>query len=314
MGNCATTMSLELNVSDISLEELLQNYSYDSEVNYDGTTPCHSSYCFFFYRAAPSFLAVTCALGLLSNLALMVALAKGQSLWGWAPSRAFLFQLALGTTLFTATLPFFAAGINHNWIFGDGLCKGAYVLWYGSLFAQGLLVATSAWSIMWSKWVPGQHCWCIAVHHWVIAVLLAVPAAMISGTEGDPKLLCVLRSSRRLHPWHLAHIISCLAVFILLPAALGVAKALLTWRRRGWQLRVGVTWMFFLLWVPYGLALLLDSLAQRQLLYTSCHSQEHLDFFLGLSEGLGILHCCFGPLLLLGMALYRRGRAQMHGC
>ncbi|XP_067399068.1 atypical chemokine receptor 1 [Emydura macquarii macquarii] len=317
MGNCATTVStgLELNLSTFHLQDLMLNYSYDdSELNYDASAPCHSSYCSFFGSAAPSFLAVACALGLLSNLALVVALAKGQSLWCWPPGRAFLFQLTLGTTLFTATLPFFAAGIRHGWKLGDGLCKAAYFLWHGSLFAEGLLVAAGAWSATWSKWVPSRHHWCVAVAHWVVAVLLAVPAAVLSGTEGHPQKQCVLRNSKSLHGWHLAYVTSCLVVFILLPAALGVAKAMLTCRGSGWQLRVCMTWVFFLLWAPYGSALLLDFLVRRQQLVTSCDSQERLDFFLGLSEGLGVLHCCLGPLLLLGAGLYHRRMARAHGC
>ncbi|XP_077697099.1 atypical chemokine receptor 1 isoform X2 [Eretmochelys imbricata] len=299
---------LELNMSSYSFEDMMVNYSYDSELTYDtlASAPCHSGYCSFFRSYAFNFLAVVCALGLLSNLALVVALANCRNLWSWPPGRASLFQLTLGTTIFTAMLPFFAAGISQGWVIGDGLCKVAYMLWHGSLFAEGLLVAAGAGSAMWGKWVPSRHHWCMAVALWVAAVLLAVPAALLSGTEGHPQLLCIMRDSAW---WYLAHVTSCLAVFMLLPAALGVAKAVLTWRRSGWHLRVGVTCLFFLLWVPYGTALLLDLLVRRQLLYTSCHFQEFLDFFLGLSEGLGILHCCLGPLLLLGAGLYHQ---RMH--
>ncbi|XP_005310905.2 atypical chemokine receptor 1 isoform X1 [Chrysemys picta bellii] len=306
MGNCIITVSsrLELNTSDYSFENMTANYSYDYDTNdILAAAPCQSGYCSFFRSHAFNFLAVVCALGLLSNLALVVALANCWGLWGWPLGRASLFQLTVGTTIFTAMLPFFAAGISQGWVIGDGLCKVAYMLWYGSLFAEGLLVAAGACSAMWDKWVPSRHHWCMAVALWVAAILLAVPAALLSGTEGHPQELCMMRDK---HWWHLAHVTSCLAVFILLPAALGVAKAMLTWRKSDCQLRVGVTCLFFLLWVLYGTALLLDSLVRRQLLDASCHFYEFLDFFLGLSEGLGVLHCCLGPLLLLGAGLYHR--------
>uniref|UniRef100_A0A8C3SQJ6 Atypical chemokine receptor 1 n=1 Tax=Chelydra serpentina TaxID=8475 RepID=A0A8C3SQJ6_CHESE len=295
----------ELNMTNVNFEDIMVNYSYDPELTYDtlASMPCHSGYCSFFRSYAFNFLAVVCALGLLSNLALVVALANCRSLWGWPPGRASLFQLTLGTTIFTVMLPFFAVGIRQGQVIGDGLCKVAYMLWYGSLFAEGLLVAAGACSAIWGKWVPSRHHWCVAVALWVAAVILAVPAALLSGMEGHQQKLCMLRDRAG---WRLAHVTSCLAVFLLLPAALGVAKAMLTWRRSGWQLRVGVTCVFFLLWVPYGAAQLLDLLERRQLLYTSCHFQELLDFFLGLSEGLGVLHCCLGPLLLLGAGLYHR--------
>ncbi|XP_032639877.1 atypical chemokine receptor 1 [Chelonoidis abingdonii] len=306
MGNCIITVSshLELNMSNYSFEDMMVNYSSDYDI-YEilDSAPCQSGYCSFFRSYAFNFLVVVCALGLLSNLALMVALTNCRSLWSWPPGSTSLFQLTLGTTIFTAMLPFFAAGISQGWVIGDGLCKMVYMLWHGILFAEGLLVAVGACSAMWGKWVPRQHHWCVAVALWVAAVLLAVPAALLSGTEGHPQEQCMMRD---IHGWHLAHITSCLVVFILFPAALGIAKAMLTWRRSGSQLRVGVTCLFFLLWVPYGTALLLDLLVRRQLLYTSCHFYELLDFFLGLSEGLGVLHCCLGPLLLLGAGLYHR--------
>ncbi|KAM9114380.1 atypical chemokine receptor 1 [Pangshura tecta] len=306
MGNCIITVSshLELNMSYYNFENMMVNYSSEYDIDeISASAPCQSGFCSFFHRYAFSFLVAVCALGLLSNLALVVALTNCWSLWGWPPGRASLFQLTLGTTIFTAMLPFFAAGIRQGWVIGNGLCKMVYMLWHGSLFAEGLLVAAGACSAMWGKWVPSRHHWCMAVALWVAAVLLAVPAALLSGTEGHPQELCMIRD---VPGWHLAHVTSCLVVFILLPAALGIAKAMLAWHGSGWQLRVGVTCLFFLLWVPYGTALLLDLLVRRQLLYTSCHFYELLDFFLGLSKGLGMLHCFLGPLLLLGAGLYHR--------
>ncbi|XP_075763235.1 atypical chemokine receptor 1 [Pelodiscus sinensis] len=307
MGNCFTTQpsSLQLNMSDFK-ELLLLNYTDYQDYDAAAAAPCHSSYCSLLGSSIPSFLAVICALGLLSNLALVVALVTCQNLWSGPPGRTFLFQLTLGTSLFTATLPFFSAGSSHGWVFGDGFCKVAFLVWYGSLFAEGLLVAASTCSAWLAKRVARQHFWGMTVALWVASVLLAVPAAFMSRTEEHPQKMCLWKDNSEQQWWSLAHVTTCLAVFILLPIALGVAKAMLTWHRRGWQLRVGVTWLFFLLWVPYGIALLLDSLQRRQLLSTSCLFWESLDFFLGLSEGLGILHCCLGPLLLLGVGLYHR--------
>ncbi|XP_074836953.1 atypical chemokine receptor 1 [Carettochelys insculpta] len=317
MGNCfiKETNSLQLNLSAFSLEELMMNYSSEYSQDYDdvAATPCQISYCFFVGHAAPTFLAVVGALGLLINLALGVLLATWWRLWAWPPGLATLFQLTLGTTLFAALLPLFASGVRHGWVFSNGLCKAAYLLWYGSLFAEGLLVAAGASRAWWSKWVPSWHHWGAAMAFWAAAALLAMPAAWVAGMEGSPQAMCVVRDSRELPGWWLAFVTSCLAVFILLPATLGMVKVMMTWRRRGWQLRINVTWLFFLLWAPYGTALFLDFLVRRQVLLASCHFYEHLDFFLGLSEGLGILHCCLGPLLLLGAGLYRQKRGAEPG-
>uniref|UniRef100_A0A8D0GTB4 Atypical chemokine receptor 1 n=1 Tax=Sphenodon punctatus TaxID=8508 RepID=A0A8D0GTB4_SPHPU len=293
MGNCVNTARRATqNFTSEDLESVLYNYSYSEEDYNDldyGATPCHSSFCPTFGNSIPAFFATVCALGLLANAALGVALHKRPSL----QSRAVLSLMALASAIFAVAMSFFAAGFSSGWSFGEGSCQVAQALWYGSLFAQGLVVAGGALQAKWSR--PS---WCLTWVFFAAGFALAVPAGIESKhTDG----VCFLSRITPLTSWRLAHVLCCLAVFLLLPLALGTAKVVLWWQRSSWEPPVNMTWFFFFFWAPYGLAVLLDALAERLSFVSTCTSLKTLDYFLGLSEGLGILHCCcLGILLLWG--------------
>ncbi|NXQ99131.1 ACKR1 protein, partial [Sagittarius serpentarius] len=284
----------------LDLLEIMGNFSYDdsnvTSLDYDAV-PCHNQYCPLLQRVAPAFLAVTCAAATLGTGALLLALAKQPHAWGWPQSRALVAQLAVGMGLFAALLPPVAVGIGQGWQLGTGLCRLTHLLWHWSLFAQGLLVGSSSCSTAWCRWdVRSQR---LAIAVWAGALLLALPAALASGTVAAPEMTCIRRSVDILAPEYLLHLAFCLCLFLLLPAVLLVAALAAPQLRPGWKPGVGVSWLFFGLWVPYGVGLAVDFLLHARLLQPTCGTFEHFDYVLGLSEGLGVLHCCLGPAALL---------------
>ncbi|NXL05826.1 ACKR1 protein, partial [Mesembrinibis cayennensis] len=290
--------------SSLDLLEIMSNYSYDdfnmTSLDYDAA-PCHNEYCPLFQRVAPTFLGVTCAAAALATGALLVALAKRPHAWGWPQSRALVGQLAVGTGLFTALLPLVAVGIGQGWRLGTGLCRLTHLLWHWSLFAQGLLVGSGSCSTAWCRWDPRSRRLAVAV--WAGALLLATPAALASGTGEASETSCIGRNVDVLSPAYLLHLALCLCLFLLLPAALLVATLAAPWLRAGWEPGIGVSWLFFGLWVPYSVGLAVDFLLHARLLQPTCSTFEHFDYALGLSEGLGVLHCCLGPTALLAAQL-----------
>ncbi|NXP05507.1 ACKR1 protein, partial [Thinocorus orbignyianus] len=219
-------------------------------------------------------------------------------------SRALVAQLAVGMGLFAALLPPVAVGIGQGWRLGAGLCSLTHLLWHWSLFAQGLLVGSSSCSTIWCRWDPRSRR--LAVALWVWALLLAMPVALTSGTVASPKPSCLRWRVDVLSPAYLLHLALCLCLFLLLPAVLLVAAVAMPRLRAGWQPGIGASWLFFGLWVPYGVGLAVDFLLRARLLQPSCGTFEHFDFVLGLSEGLGVLHCCLGPLALMATRLGHR--------
>ncbi|NXH89319.1 ACKR1 protein, partial [Edolisoma coerulescens] len=273
------------------------DYSNASFADYDAA-PCHNLFCPLFQRVAPPFLAATCAAAALATGGLLVALAKRPQAWGWPQSRALVAQLALGTALFAALLPALAAGIGLGWHLGTGPCRLTHLLWHWSLFAQALLVASGSCGTAWARWDPRSRR--LAAALWAVALLLATPAALVSGVAADSS--CVRRSVDILHtlaPASLLHLTVCLCLLLLLPAGLPLAALAVPRLRASWAAGAGLGWIFPGLWVPYGAGLAGEFLLQARLLEPTCGSFERFDLALGLSEGLGVLHCGLGPLALL---------------
>ncbi|XP_048144366.1 atypical chemokine receptor 1 [Corvus hawaiiensis] len=317
MGNCVPVTPGILETRDsLDLAEIMDFSSFyddsdsnDTFVDYDAA-PCHNHFCPLFQRVAPPFLAATCAAAALGTGALLVALAKRPQAWRWPQSRALVAQLALGTALFAALLPALAAGIGWGWHLGTGPCRLTHLLWHWSLFAQALLVASGSCGTAWARWDPRSRR--LAVALWAVALLLATPAALVSGVAAGTS--CVRRSVDILAPVYLLHLTLCLCLLLLLPAGLLLAALAVPRLRANWTAGAGLSWLFLGLWVPYGAGLAGEFLLQARLLEPTCGSFERFDFALGLSEGLGVLHCGLGPLALLLAWRCRRGAGGAGGC
>ncbi|NXC01701.1 ACKR1 protein, partial [Orthonyx spaldingii] len=267
----------------------------DDTFAYYDAAPCHNHFCPLFQRVAPPFLAATCATAVLATGALLVALARRPQAWRWPRSPALVAQLALGTALFAALLPALTAGIARGWHLGTGPCRLTHLVWHWSLFAQALLVASGFCGTTWAHWDPRSRR--LAVALWAVALLLATPAALVSGVAAGTA--CVRRSVDVLAPAYLLHLSLSLCLLLLLPAGLLLATLAVPRLRARWVAGAGVSWLFLGLWAPYGAGLAGEFLLQAQLLEPTCGSFERFDLALGLSEGLGVLHCGLGPLALL---------------
>ncbi|NWY34729.1 ACKR1 protein, partial [Pheucticus melanocephalus] len=285
------SLDLEEIMGDLSYEDDDIAYSNDTLLDYDAA-PCHNRFCPLFQSVAPPFLAATSVAAALATGALLVALAKRPQAWRWPQSRALVAQLALGTALFAALLPALAAGVARGWHLGTGLCRLTHLLWHWSVFAQALLVASGSCGTAWARWDPRSRR--LAVALWAAALLLAAPAALVSGVAAGTA--CVRRSVGILAPLYLLHLALCLCLLLLLPAGLLLA-ALAVPRLRASG--AGLAWLFLGLWAPYGAGLAGEFLLQAGLVEPTCGSFERFDIALGLSEGLGVLHCALGPLALL---------------
>ncbi|XP_063276566.1 atypical chemokine receptor 1-like [Prinia subflava] len=317
MGNCVPTTPSILETQDpLDLEEIMGNLSSsyedttdtnDTILDYDAA-PCHNHFCPLFQRVAPPFLATTCALAALATGALLVALTKRPQAWRWPRSRALVAQLALGTALFAAPLPALAAGVARGWHLGAWPCRLAHLLWHWSLFAQVLLVASGSCGTAWARWDPRSRR--LAAGLWAAALLLATPAALVSGVAGTG---CVQRSVAILAPAYLLHLSLCLCLLLLLPAGLLLAAMAVPRLRASWAAGAGLLWLLPGLWAPYGAGLAGEFLLQAGLVQPTCGSFEHFDLALGLCQGLGVLHCGLGPLALL-LAWRCRGEPSPGGC
>lgn len=272
------------------------NYSYgpgtDDYSEIDAAAPCRS--CQLLDESSLPFYILASVLGILASAAVLFALLRPLSHRQLCPGRQILLtQIAVGTTLFSITVPILAPGLSgaHN----TYLCHLAHLVWYGSAFAQALLVACHA--CLGPKLDAGQASRLIlglTVGLWGLAILLALPVTLASDTSSG---FCFLSSSPGVLKF--LHIASCFAVFVLLPLGLLGAKGLKRVLGRGPCPWVDILWLWFIFWWPCGVFWGLDFLLRsRFLVLSSCLTQQALDLLLHLAEVLAILHCVAMPLLL----------------
>ncbi|NWZ86560.1 ACKR1 protein, partial [Poecile atricapillus] len=276
----------------LHLEEIMDNFSFydnygnETLLDYDAA-PCHNRFCPLFQLVAPPFLAATSAVAAVASGSLLVALARCPQAWRWPRSRALLAQLAVATALFAALLPALAAAAARGWHLGTAPCRLTHLLWHWSVFAQALLVASGSCGRAWARWERRSRR--LAAGLWVVALLLATPAALVSGAAAGSG--CVRRNVAVLAPVYLLHLALCLCLLLLLPAGLLLAALAVPSLRASWATGAGLTWLFLGLWAPYAAGLAGEFLLQAGLLEPTCASFQHLDLALGLGEGLGVLHC-----------------------
>ncbi|XP_063173142.1 atypical chemokine receptor 1 [Candoia aspera] len=313
MGNCIQTDQSNSTILDFSanpdLWQLMNFTHYESEEDdwfLDSAEPCQYTFCSTFMGSIPIFLGIASTLGILGNVILGLALAKCPRFWDQCHlGKVELFLLVTAGFIFACTLPFFALGISRRWAFEDRLCQVAHGLKFGCLFAQGLLAAGSACQSPWG--LPRS---LLPTLLWMVGFLCATPAALVSSTDG----FCVPDGLPELHAWSLVHVIFCLVIFVLLPLTMVLAMVSLKGCGKSWHPHFNISWAFYLFWGPYGVAVFLDMLQEETSLTQACRFLEHLNSFLGLSEGWGILHCSLCPLLIWGLGLYHRRTVQMGKC
>lgn len=272
------------------------NDSYDLNYNYsnvEAAAPCHS--CSLLDESSLPFFILTSVLGILAGGAVLFALLRPLFHWRVCPERPLLVQLAVGSALFSIAVPVLAPGLRG--VQGAALCHLAHMLWYGSAFAQALLIGCHAClgPKMGRGQVPDITLW-LGVGLWGMAILLGLPVTLASDTSLG---FCSLMFSRSHWFLQLSHAAACFAVFTMLPLTLLGAKALTKILGRGPCPWVNVLWAWFVFWWLHGVAVGLDFLVRsKALVLSTCLAQQALDLLQHLAEAVAILHCVAAPLLL----------------
>ncbi|XP_013909931.1 PREDICTED: atypical chemokine receptor 1-like [Thamnophis sirtalis] len=284
------------------MDNVTENETEESGDWYENfVEPCQFTFCSNFVGTIPVFLGITCLLGIVGNVALGVALAKCPRFWDRCqPGKVELALLAIGGLIFASTLPFFALGIRWRWAFEDRVCQAIHGLKFGSLFAGGLLAAGTACR---NPWGPPKQL--LPALLWTMGFVCAIPAALVSSSDG----LCIPPRLAELHAWSFVHATSCLVILALLPVIVVSATACLAGCGERGRPRWNISWVFYLFWAPYGVAVFVEMFQKEIFFSQSCRFLDHLNSFLRLSEGWGMLHCYLSPFFILGLGFYRRKTA-----
>lgn len=287
---------------DDSADNSSSSFSFDfNEWNYsetydysgmDAAAPCRS--CSLLDESSLPFYVLASVLGILTSAAVLFALLRPLFHRQLCPGHQLLLtQLAVGSALFSIVVPILAPGLRgaHN----TYLCHLAHLVWYGSAFAQALLIGCHA--CLGPKLGAGpvpRLILGLTVGLWGLAILLALPITLASDTSNG---LCSLSPGQGILKF--LHAASCFATFDLLPLGLLGAKGVKRALGRGPCSWVDMLWLWFIFWWLHGVLWGLDLLVRSRFwVLSSCLAQQALDLLLHLAEALAILHCVAVPLLL----------------
>ncbi|KAJ8335024.1 hypothetical protein SKAU_G00406630 [Synaphobranchus kaupii] len=313
------------------------NYSY-----YESDTCCVGAVCTqhssmqFEAVFIPVLYSVVLVLGLLGNGLVLAVL--GQLRQGWSVTDTFILHLAVADTLLLLTLPFWAAQATNEWSFGTPLCKMTGALFqinfYCGIFLLACISLDRYLSIvhavqMYSRkkpWLVQTSCLCV----WILCLLLSFPDWVFLQAVKDERrggrVECVhnyLLYYKSTEDWRLASRLLYHVVGFLLPSAIMVFcySCILLRLHRGTQglkkqraIRVilALVVAFFVSWTPYNVALMVDTLHDREAIKDTCDTRSALDISLAVTSTLGYAHCCLNPVLYAFVGIkFRRHLAKM---
>lgn len=302
MGNClhpVERFSVDNSRTQFTFENW--NYSYEDNASYELTydynltpaAPCYS--CNLLDSSSLPFFILTSVLGLLASGGILFTILRPFFHWQICPSWPILAQLAVGSALFSISVPILAPGLYSA--HSTALCNLGYWAWYTAAFAQALFIGCYVFlnPSLNIVQIPGLTLG-LTVGLWGAAALLGLPVTLASDVYDG---FCTLPSYRNLETLRHIHSAICFTIFTVLPLTLLAAKGLKTalGKRSGpW---VSVLWIWFIFWWPHGMILMFDALVRsKAMLLQTCQSQKILDVMLDVAEALAMLHCVATPLLL----------------
>lgn len=302
MGNClhpVERFSVDNSRTQFTFENW--NYSYEDNASYESTddynlipaAPCYS--CNLLDSSSLPFFILTSVLGLLASGGILFTILRPFFHWQICPSWPILAQLAVGSALFSISVPILAPGLYSA--HSTALCNLGYWAWYTAAFAQALFIGCYVFlnpslNIL---QIPGLTLG-LTVGLWGAAALLGLPVALASDAYDG---LCTLPSYRNLETLKHIHSAICFTIFTGLPLTLLAVRGLKTALGKGPGPWVSVLWLWFIFWWPHGMVLMFDALVRsKAMLLQTCQSQKMLDVMLDVAEALAMLHCVATPLLL----------------
>lgn len=175
-------------------------------------------------------------------------------------------------------------------------------------------------------WVVQTSCLCV----WILCLLLSIPdwifLQALKDERRGARVECVhnyLLYSSSSKGWRLATRLLYHIAGFLLPSAIMVFcySSILCQLHGGTQglqkqraIRVilALVAAFFVSWTPYNVALMVDTLHDREAIEDTCGTRTTLDISLTITSALGYAHCCLNPVLYAFVGVkFRRHLVKM---
>ncbi|XP_009992991.1 PREDICTED: atypical chemokine receptor 2 [Chaetura pelagica] len=265
-------------------------YDYLEEEDYMQYGPCTKEEVLSFGRVfLPSFYTVVFLVGLAGNALLFIVL--------------------------ILTLPFWALYISQ-WVTWDILCPVLNTMYTMNFYSGIFLVSCMSLdmylqivhacsprsSVAWRKSIL------ILLMLWLLSILLSIPDGLFARTRQihNKPIMCTHDYGQKHLFWKVVFRVIqntlgfffpfLFMVFCYSRIACVLTTSQMPGSRRALCLVVALVSVFFILWFPYNIVLILHSLQDAGMI-RSCESSRQLDYAMQITESLSFVHCCLNPLL-----------------
>ncbi|KAM3856350.1 C-X-C chemokine receptor type 1-like [Vipera latastei] len=264
----------------------------------------------------PVIYTLVCILSLLGNslVILVVSLSKGNR----SVTDVYLLNLAIADLLFAVTLPIWAVYGAHEWIFGTVMCKITSVLKEVNFYSGVLLLAFISFDrylaiVYATRAATQKRHWvkfvCIGI--WLFAFLFSLPVIRfreVFKLSNSSNRVCYENiGGDRTAEWRVVLRILPQVFGFLLPLTIMMICYGITVHRlyqtknkqkkKAMKVILAVVLVFVICWLPYNIALLIDTLLRSGVITETCSVQERIDNALLGTEILGVAHSCINPII-----------------
>uniref|UniRef100_A0A8C4UF19 Atypical chemokine receptor 2 n=1 Tax=Falco tinnunculus TaxID=100819 RepID=A0A8C4UF19_FALTI len=290
-------------------------YEYLDEKDYMQYGLCTKEEVLSFSRVfLPSFYTVIFLVGLAGNVLLFIVLVmhikKKKKM-----TEVFLLNLVVSDFFLLLTLPFWALYISQ-WMTWDIMCpvlNAMYTMnFYSGIFfvscmsldvyLQTVHACSPRSSMAWKNYIL------VLLVVWVLSILLSIPDGLFTSTRQirNKSVVCAHDYGQKHLFWKIVfrviqNILGFLFPFLFMVFCYSRIACVLTisqmpGSRRALCLVFTLVGVFFVLWSPYNVVLILHSLQDVGVI-RSCESSRQLDYAMQITESLSLVHCCLNPLL-----------------
>ncbi|NP_001376409.2 atypical chemokine receptor 2 [Gallus gallus] len=310
----ATTAAALLDGQDYTANSSDYPYEYLNEEDYILYGVCTKEEVVSFSKAfLPAFYTVVFLIGFTGNVLLFTVLmyiSKKKKM-----AEVYLLNLVVSDFLLLLTLPFWALFISQ-WVTWDLLCpvlNAMYIMnFYSGIFFVSCMSLDTYLQIVHAcsphSSVTRKKSFLLLLMLWVLSILLSIPDALFSSTKEmhNKTIVCTHDYGQKHLFWKVVfqvtqNILGFLLPFFFMVFCYSRSMCVLTTSRvPGSRTALRFVFIlvavFFVLWFPYNVVLILHSL-QFVGLIQSCERSRQLDYAIQITESLSFVHCCLNPVL-----------------
>ncbi|NXX92278.1 ACKR2 protein, partial [Centropus bengalensis] len=289
-------------------------YEYLDEEDYMQYSLCTKEEVLSFSRVfLPSFYTVVFLVGLAGNLLLFIVLImyikKKKKM-----TEIYLLNLVVSDFFLLLTLPFWALYISQllTWDIICPVLSVTYTLnFYSGIFFVSCMSLDMYWQIVYAcsrNSMSQKKSTLILLVVWALSILLSIPDGLFTNTRQihNKIIICTHDYGQKHLFWKIVfrviqNILGFLFPFLFIVFCYSRIACVLTTSQMPGSKRalcfvftlVGV---FFVLWSPYNITLILHTLQDVGVI-RNCESSRQLDYAMQITESLSFVHCCLNPLL-----------------